>query len=367
MSSSRTTESIFECSSAAQNPRQARGPACDTCSKVGGNSGYVNIDSQGGMGAESMAEAQNICGCTNGMSCAECAYTPMQDNLALPNSSHTDRASCQNQRDLTSRVPQEAVGPINKPVVRDGEKAASSLANSEQRINQCSKTKKMANLFVTILRFVLLGTSIYAALPISENPKQREFFDHFRPYKYRMIYFTWTSLYFTILTSLLGIMSRHWGRFNPHYVFALSTSTCFNFITTVVFWILYFTSRKSIVNPNYLKGAYRTYMFTELSLHLFPLFSSITEQLDTRLCHCRRHRYFFGLFVILYACASYILFWKFSKFPYGFIRKMNHALRFAFYFGVFLLAQVAYTGMIWLNERWHKSAYSLAPPAISVN
>lgn len=224
-------------------------------------------------------------------------------------------------------------------------------------------------LLMLLSRMALLSLCIYAATPFSINPKQLEMPTEYTHIKW--LYFTHISLYHTILTSSLLIISRikrrlfdeesnasdhspskrtsPAGPLDSLISMCLCTSMLFNFITTGVFWSLYFIYREAIVHKKYLVPGYETYLLTELSLHLFPLCLSFLEQLTLPLKKSVYHLLFTEAFVVLWATAIHIAKIGRKRYLYGFL-SISLAGRITFFAVIALVCPALYHVIHMINR-----------------
>lgn len=198
----------------------------------------------------------------------------------------------------------------------------------------------------------LLSLCIYAATSYSENPRQWEFKDAYSDLK--ILYFTYISLYYTIITSVTGLVYVSLGIFRTAFHHMMWTSPVFNSITTSTFWILYFCKREYIVNKRFLKPGYETYLLTELSLHLFPLVLSYMQQFHIELKRSRVHYLVFAVIVATYCAITHVANHMRGAFIYPFLNEMNSMLRAAFFIGIFGCCILFYNMFMFVNHRCSK-------------
>lgn len=197
-------------------------------------------------------------------------------------------------------------------------------------------------------KLILLSFCIYATTDYSVNPKQKEIKHPYSDLEH--LYFTNISLYFTILASVLCLLHRAVGTLARYVNLALALSPVFNYITTIVFWSLYFIKRELIVCKKYLCPGYETYLITELSLHLFPLILVSLEHVDFKVRRSRSHYYILLGFVAGYCVIVHIAAWYRGCFLYPFLHVMPPLIRIFFFIGMYGLSIMFYNVALFLNS-----------------
>ncbi len=249
--------------------------------------------------------------------------------------------------------------------------------------------KSFLKFLFNAIRFFFFGTSIYALSSISENPNLKKYKCAYG--KFKFLFLTKIALFLTVVSFILVSMYRFFfpnerkfsstkvytnttddneymnqnkteNRHNTLYKitnFFLMISFVYNILVVTTFWPLYFIDKSLIVSKTSLNPMCRTYLFTELSSHLFPIFSSFLEQFDIELKKRKIQKIALLCFLIIWCIAIHIARHYIKRFLYGFLN-MNLTLRLLFFVGVYIYNLISINIILFINKKCYTYRHKLS-------
>ncbi|ADM11239.1 uncharacterized protein Eint_030950 [Encephalitozoon intestinalis ATCC 50506] len=213
--------------------------------------------------------------------------------------------------------------------------------------------EKIKRMLKEILKVTLLGFCVYGTLDYALPEQVVQSINRTSGGKF--VYLTVLSLYLTIITTVIGYLTRtKVGKsLETTYKDLLALSFSLEGIVTLLFWILYF------INPTLLKSrklyseGIQESLLTELSQHLFPLLLLLICQIDVRLKKRKRCISFVFGFGILYFLETWYFYTVDGKWPYPIFKKMNTIGRILFIFMACLIGTGCYLGLLGVNDLVH--------------
>lgn len=192
---------------------------------------------------------------------------------------------------------------------------------------------------ISLIRSFLIVTSVFSLFDYIDNPKSISNIEY-NNFKYLL--FTKISLFLTVMASISGIINRLTG--NYHFIkdFFLPISFSFEFIVTLVYWILYLINKKLIVDSNTLIPGNETTLLSRLSSHIFPMILVCLEYIDFSPNKNEYHIIFFGIFGILYYILVTVYALWFGKYIYPFLDNLNTIQRVLFFLIISVLGLIVY-------------------------
>ncbi|AFM97993.1 hypothetical protein EHEL_030960 [Encephalitozoon hellem ATCC 50504] len=210
-----------------------------------------------------------------------------------------------------------------------------------------------------VLKLLLLGLCVYAAMDCSHTSAVLGAASAFTAGKF--IYFTFISLYLTIISTVLGyiVKTKAGKKLEAVYKDMLAVAFSLEGIVTVLFWSLYVTDRKLLLGKSVMNDS--DSLFIEMSSHLFPIVLLLISQAEVRLRKERRCIYFIFGSGILYLLEITYFHKKDNKWPYPIFKDPQGSAfnygplkRILFIAASCLIGVAFYRSLISINDTIHQ-------------
>lgn len=203
-----------------------------------------------------------------------------------------------------------------------------------------------------ITKAILFAIIMMYMLGMLENPEVEKYKDPNSKIEY--VKFTNIACVATILAFNLGLVYRKYKVLFSVYNLLIQVALSFEFLTTVIFWVLYFLNRPLIVSPEALVEGCETPIIANLGSHLFPLILMLLDQCDIKLVIDRSADLVFLIFIIGYYTTSKIWASLTGKHIYGFLDVQSELGRIITFLLIFAGVELFHHSFVMIRTRYNK-------------